>query len=57
MDSSTKRDKIESLLETSEPTESAVHGVPGTEVTQIIFDTMAKTIQKSLQAIVKSDDG
>ena len=54
---STKRDKTESVLESSEPTESAVPGVPGTEVTQLIVDTMAKTIQKSLQAIVKSDDG
>ena len=30
--------------------------VPGTEVTQIIVDTMAKTFQKSLQAIVKPEE-
>ena len=53
---STKRDKTESMMETSETTESVVPGVPGTEVTQMIVDTMAKTLQKSLQAIVKPDD-
>ena len=54
---STKREKIDSVLETNEPTESAGPGVPGTEVTQIIVNLIAKTFQKSLQAIVKPDDG
>ena len=54
---STKRDKIDSVLGTNEPTESASPRVPGKEVTQIIVDTMAKTFQKSLQAIVKPEDG
>ena len=54
--SSTKRDKVESTMEPCEPTGSTVPPVPGTEVTQIIVDTMAKTFQKSLQAIVKPEE-
>ena len=43
-------------MEPGEPTGSTVPPVPGTEVTQIIVDTMAKTFQKSLQAIVKPEE-
>ena len=54
--SSTKMDKTESVLESNEPTESAVPGMPKTDVKQKTVDTRAKTLQKSLQAIVKPDD-
>ena len=47
---------MKSLLETCEPTVSTALAVPGTEVTQMIVDTMAKTFQKSLQAIVNPDE-
>ena len=43
-------------MDPGEPTGSTVPPVPGTEVTQIIVDTMARTFQKSLQAIVKPEE-
>ena len=52
---STKRDKVDSVLNSVEPTACAAPAVPGAEVTQLIVDTMAKTLQKSLQAIVKPE--
>ena len=53
---STKRGKTKALLDSCEPTASTATAVPGTEVTQMIVDTMAKTFQKSLQAIVKPEE-
>ena len=53
---STKRDKTNALLDSCEPTASTAAAVPGTEVTQMIVNTMAKTFQKSLQAIVKPEE-
>ena len=44
------------MLDSCEPTAGTAAAVPGTEVTQIIVDTMAKTFQKSLQAIVKPEE-
>ena len=55
MCASTKRDKVDSLLDSCELSASVVLVVPGTEVTQFLVDSMARTLQKSLQAIVKPE--
>ena len=44
------------MLDSGEPTASVAPAVPGTEVTQLIVDTMAKAMQKSLQSIVKPEE-
>ena len=52
-----RKKRAQSLLESSEPTVDTARTVPSTELTQLIVDTTAKTLQLCFQTIVKPGDG